>query len=171
MSLSIREATVADAALIADLSRQTFYDTFAPHNTEADMTKFLTEQFTRGRLLVEVGQPNNSFYLAYEGNDVAGYLKLREGRKPPGLENRNALEIARLYACQHMIGKGVGKLLMQKSIDTGVQKGNELIWLCVWEKNQRALDFYHSWGFEKCGSVDFLLGDDVQHDWVMQRKL
>jgi ribosomal protein S18 acetylase RimI-like enzyme len=171
MSLSIREATVADAGLIADLSRQTFYDTFAPHNTAADMTKFLDEQFTRGRLLLEVGQPQNSFYLAYADGEVAGYLKLREGRKAQGLKSTSALEIARLYACSNMIGKGVGKLLMQKSLDMARQKEKEIIWLCVWEKNQRALDFYHSWGFEKCGDVDFLLGDDLQHDWVMQRSL
>ena len=135
MSLSIREAAVADAGLIADLSRQTFYDTFAPHNTAADMTKFLDEQFTRGRLLLEVGQPQNSFYLAYADGEVAAYLKLREGRKAQGLKSTSALEIARLYAWSNMIGKGVGKLLMQKSMDVVRQKEEEIICLCVMEKH------------------------------------
>ena len=44
-------AAKKDAELIADISRQTFYDTFAEHNTKEDMDKFMSEQFTRGRLM------------------------------------------------------------------------------------------------------------------------
>lgn len=171
MNLSIREATTLDAALIADLSRQTFFDTFAAQNSKADMDKFLAEQFTRGRLMLEVGHTPNTFLLAYAGDELAGYVKLREGRNPVQLPGANAIEIARLYACKNMIGKGIGQLLMQTSLDIGKQRGKELAWLCVWEHNQRAIDFYQRWGFEKCGDVEFVLGDDVQTDWVMQRPL
>jgi ribosomal protein S18 acetylase RimI-like enzyme len=41
----------------------------------------------------------------------------------------------------------------------------------VWEHNQRAIDFYTRWGFEKFGDIDFLLGNDLQNDWMMQRPL
>lgn len=171
MNLRIREATIDDAALIADLSRQTFYDTFAAQNTAANMDKFLKEQFTRGRLMVEVGQPSNTFLLAYANADVAGYVKLRESRTPAELGMVSSIEIARLYACKNMIGKGVGQLLMQASLDRGRQKGKAVAWLCVWEKNHRAIAFYHRWGFAKCGEVEFILGNDVQCDWMMQRQL
>lgn len=171
MNLTIREATADDATLIADLSRQTFYDTFAAQNTATDMEQFLNEQFTRGRLMLEVGKPANTFLLAYAGDEVAGYVKLREQRHPPALEGIPSIEIARLYATQPMLGKGVGSLLMQASLDIGRSRGKQAAWLCVWEHNQRAIDFYHRWGFEKCGDVEFLLGKDVQQDWVMQRRL
>ena len=61
MNLTIRYATEKDAALIADISRQTFYETFAPVNTKADMDIFMNVQFTKGRLMLEVGQPENIF--------------------------------------------------------------------------------------------------------------
>ena len=169
MNLSIRPATVQDATLIADLSRQTFYDTFAAQNTAANMKKFLNEQFTRGRLMIEVGRQGNTFLLAYYASQVAGYIKLRETQTPPALIGKANLEIARLYACKEYIGKGVGHHLMQASLDLGREKGKELAWLCVWEKNQRAIDFYTRWGFEKFGDIDFLLGDDLQNDWMMKR--
>lgn len=171
MNLSIREATPQDAALIADLSRQTFFDTFAAQNSKADMDKFLAEQFTRGRLMLEVGQVPNTFLLAYAGDVLAGYAKLREGRTPPQLAGAQSIEIARLYACKNFIGKGVGQLLMQTSLDMGKKRGKAFAWLCVWEHNQRAIDFYQRWNFEKCGEVEFILGDDVQTDWVMQLPL
>jgi ribosomal protein S18 acetylase RimI-like enzyme len=171
MNFTLRHATKDDAVLIADISRQTFYDTFAEHNTEADMTKFMDEQFTKGRLMLEVGALGNTFLLAYDGTEVAGYLKLREGRKPAGLNGAPALEIARLYVTKPYIGKGAGRLLMQAALDTAKEMGKEVVWLGVWEHNQRAIDFYSAWGFEKFGECDFLLGDDLQHDWLMRKKM
>jgi diamine N-acetyltransferase len=171
MSLSIRYATKEDAALIADISRQTFYETFAADNTKDDMDKFLNQQFTKGRLMLEVGSAENTFLLAYKDNEVAGYVKLREANVPKSLNNSNALEIARIYSMVGMIGKGVGKLLMQSSIDIAKEKRKEVLWLGVWEKNQRAIDFYTKWGFEKFDETNFLLGNDMQKDWLMKKYL
>ncbi|HEY0065991.1 MAG TPA: GNAT family N-acetyltransferase [Flavisolibacter sp.] len=171
MGFSIREATIDDAVLIADISRQTFYDSFAADNTKENMDKFLREQFTRGKLMLEVGTRDTTFLLAYHNSEIAGYLKLRDGRKPAALSGMNVLEIARLYALSTMIGKGVGRLLMQKSIGTAQERNKEAVWLGVWEKNHRAIDFYTRWGFEKFGEQDFLLGDDVQNDWLMMRRV
>ncbi len=171
MNLTIREATREDAVLIADLSQQTFYDTFAADNTKEDMDLFLNKQFTKGRLMLEVGAQGNTFLLAYYGEEVAGYAKLREDKSPKSLGTKNALEIARLYAVHSMIGKGIGKALMQACIDTAKQKGKEVIWLGVWERNVRAISFYEKWGFEKFDEWDFLLGNDVQRDWLMKKPL
>jgi ribosomal protein S18 acetylase RimI-like enzyme len=79
------------------------------------------------------------------------------------------MEIARIYAMKQMIGKGAGKILMQSSIDIAKEKNKAVIWLGVWEKNQRAIDFYTKWGFEKFDETDFLLGSDVQRDWLMRK--
>ena len=171
MTLVIREATVADARLIADISHLTFYETFAAYNTKEDMEKFLTDQFTKGKLIMEVGARGNTFFLAYDGNDVAGYVKLRDERIPSKMGNVTALEVARLYAMTNQIGKGVGSLLMQTSIDISKQRNKEWLWLGVWESNHRAIDFYTKWGFEKFDETDFLLGDDLQRDWLMKRRV
>jgi ribosomal protein S18 acetylase RimI-like enzyme len=171
MDVSLRYATRKDALLIADISRQTFYDTFAAQNTEEDMQKFLEEQFTRGRLIMEVGARENTFLLAYAGAEVVGYVKLRDSKRPKSLGLEPALEIARLYCMSQAIGKGVGKLLMQQSIDIARERGKKLVWLGVWEKNQRAIDFYNKWGFVKFDETDFLLGNDLQRDWLMKREV
>jgi len=171
MDLTVRYATNNDATLIADISRQTFYETFAAENRKEDMDKFLSEQFTKGKLIMEVGNMENIFLLVYSGDDVAGYAKLREAKEPEKLKNVKTMEIARIYAMPNMIGKGVGNLLMKTSISIAKEKGKEVIWLGVWEKNIRAIDFYKKWGFEKFDVSDFLLGDDVQCDWLMKKEL
>lgn len=171
MDFSVRLATKQDAKLIADISQLTFKETFGAANTERDMEIFLTEQFTKGKLMMEVGAGNNIFMLAYLGDKIAGYLKLRTGFEPPLLRRQKAMEIARLYAMPDMIGKGVGALLMRQAIETAKQQGYKRLWLGVWEKNQRAIDFYTRWGFHKFGETDFLLGTDVQLDWLMQKPI
>lgn len=169
--LLIRYAGTTDAELIADLSRQTFYDTFAAQNSQENMDKFMNEQFSREKLIAEVGAPGNIFLLAMDGDTAMGYVRMRENNNPPELEGRQTIEIARIYAATAAIGKGVGKALMQKCIAIALELKKECIWLGVWEHNQRAIEFYARIGFEKFSTHVFLLGDDPQTDWLMKKEL
>ena len=169
--LNIKMATNADAELIADMSRKTFYETFVSQNTKENMDKFMNESFTKEALMKEVGEPGNIFLLAYDEKEPAGYVRMRENNNPPDLGNRNSIEIARIYAATNAIGKGVGKTLMQKCIEIAQEKKKDVLWLGVWEKNNRAIDFYIKWGFEKFSTHIFMLGDDPQTDWLMKKEL
>lgn len=169
--ITIRYAGTADAALIADISRQTFYDTFAAQNSPENMNKFMTEQFSTEVLINEVSAQGNIFLLAHEGEEPVGYARLRENNNPPELGTVKAIEIARLYAVTASIGKGVGKRLMQECIRIAKEKGAGLIWLGVWQDNTRAIDFYTHWGFIKFSTHVFMLGDDPQQDWLMKKLL
>ena len=168
--VSIRYATVKDAGLIAELSRQTFYETFASQNTKENMDKFMNEQFSKETLSREVGAPDNVFFLAYDGEEPVGYVKMRESINPQELGNSSAIEIVRIYATGNSIGKGVGKALIQRCMDIAVERKIDIVWLGVWEHNQRAIDFYTKWGFEKFGTHTFMLGDDAQTDWLMKKE-
>ena len=169
--ISIRLATSKDAEIIADLSRQTFYETFALQNTTSDMEKFLNEQFTREKLIAEVSEPWLIFFLAFMDDEAVGYVKLKDGIVPSELIGQSCMEIARIYSVQNMIGKGVGKKLMQASLNVAEQRKKQTLWLAVWKDNQRAIDFYERWGFKIFGEQDFLLGDDLQKDWLMKKAI
>lgn len=169
--ISVNKANPEHASLIADLSRQTFYETFAKDNTKENMDLFMNQTFTKDALMKEVGMDGNIFFLAYEGETPVGYVRIREGNNPPELGEKKAIEVARIYAVQSSIGKGVGSVLMQKCIDIAIELNKEIIWLGVWEKNQRAIRFYQKWGFEKFGTHVFMLGDDPQTDWLMKKEL
>jgi ribosomal protein S18 acetylase RimI-like enzyme len=165
--IQIKTATLQDAELIAHISRETFYETFAAQNTKTDMDKFMSEQFSKEQLMAEVGVNGNIFLLAYLGDEPAGYLFLKEGSHTD-LFTSNAIEVSRLYVCSSFIGKGIGKTLMQAAIELARTQNKETIWLGVWEHNQRAIQFYLSFGFKKFSEHDFVLGNDVQRDWLMQ---
>ena len=171
MGIQIQYATAADAEQIAVLSRQTFFDTFAASNTKEDMDKFMNESFSMEALVNEVNDAGNIFLVALMEDGLVGYAKLVLSVNPPELGDTAAIEIGRIYAAQKTIGRGVGKALMQQCLKVASEKGKELVWLGVWEHNQRAIDFYTKFGFEKFGEHDFLLGNDVQTDWLMKKKI
>lgn len=167
----IRYATAEDAELIADLSRRTFHETFGYVNTKENMDKFMNEQFSREKLIKEVGEPGNTFLLAFDGEVPVGYVRLREGKKFPEFHGKDSLEIVRIYSVNSYIGTGVGQQMMRQCIFIAKELKKEIIWLGVWEKNSRAISFYSKWGFEKFGEHDFLLGDDLQKDWLMMKTI
>lgn len=167
----IRFASKEDDELIADFSRRSFYDAFSSQNTKDDMDKFMNEQFTKEALMKEVGEEGNIFLLAFINEKPVGYVRMREGEKRTEFENISSIEIARIYAIQHSIGKGIGSALMQRCIEIAKEMHREIIWLGVWEHNQQAINFYTKWGFEKFGEHDFVLGNDVQTDWLMKKDL
>jgi len=168
----IRLASKEDAEIIADLSRKTFFETFAAYNTKDNMDKFMKKQFTKKELMKEVGAQGNIFFLAMNGDTPVGYVRMRESNNPPELLGKaNAIEIARIYVLNKMIGTGAGKLLMEACIAKAREMKKEIIWLGVWGKNTRAISFYTKWRFKKFAEHPFILGDDVQTDWLMKKSL
>lgn len=169
--LVIRYATADDAELIADLSRKTFYETFGHVNSKENIDKFMSEQFSREALIKEVVEPGNIFLLAFDGEVPVGYVCMREGKKFREFESKDSIEIARIYAVNTYIGTGVGRQLMRQCIFIAKELKKEIIWLGVWERNPRAIAFYTKWGFEKFAEHDFRLGDDLQKDLLLMKKL
>jgi ribosomal protein S18 acetylase RimI-like enzyme len=171
IKIFIRPAKLVDAELIANLSRQTFYETFASANTEENMNMFMNEQFSKEILMKEVGAGGNIFLLASDATETLGYVLMREGTQYAEFGNSTSIEIVRIYALQAAIGKGIGSALIKKCIELAKELKKEIIWLGVWEHNKRAIDFYMKWGFEKFSEHKFILGEDVQTDWLMKKKL
>ncbi|MGC4038053.1 MAG: GNAT family N-acetyltransferase [Chitinophagaceae bacterium] len=167
----IKKARSQDAALIAEMSRQTFYDSFADSNTKEDMDKFMEEQFSVAKLMKEVHDEDGIFFIAYVDEAPVGYVRMRDGERFAEFDKLSSIEIARIYAVKSAIGKGVGPALIQQCMDTATALDRKIIWLGVWERNERAIRFYSKWGFEKFGKHDFILGKDVQTDLLMMKHL
>ena len=79
------------------------------------------------------------------------------------------MEIGRFYARKAWIGKGVGARLMQACLCEAEAVACDVVWLDVWERNARAIAFYHKWGFTEVGMQVFPLGNDLQRDLLMAR--
>lgn len=166
-----RVARPDDAALLAELGASTFSETFESANTPEDFTAYMAAAFGEDIQRAELEDPDTTVIFAERDGEAVGYVMLREGRVPSGVPADDALQIARLYARQRVLGHGIGAALMQRALAEAAGRGKDAVWLGVWDRNDRAIRFYESWGFHRIGSQPFLLGADLQNDLVMVRRI
>lgn len=169
--LVIKKAILQDVDTLQQISKRTFYETFSADNTEEDMSKYLNEAFSLSKLTAELSDDNSEFFLALLGENVIGYLKLNYGPSQTELKDERAVEIERIYILKEYHGKNIGQLLLDKAIEMAKQKKADYVWLGVWEKNLRAINFYKKNGFVEFGQHIFKLGNDEQTDIMMKLKL
>lgn len=169
--IQIRIAGSQDAQLLADLGAKTFYDAFAAYNTPEDMAGYLHGAFSEQKQAEELSAPGSVFLVAESEEEPVGYARLLGGSMETCITGSKPVELVRIYVLQEWKGKKVGGLLMQKCLDEARGRGYDSIWLGVWENNPNAIAFYQKWGFTKVGTHAFLLGRDLQEDWIMQRSL
>jgi diamine N-acetyltransferase len=170
-TIRIRNCSSADIKTLVQLGIRTFRETFQEMNTAENMQLYLDSTFNRQKLEDEMTETGAHFFLAEHGDEAVGFAKVRASQIPDGLNNPRSLEIERIYIVRDQIGKGVGRKLMQTCIDHAARNNYEVVWLGVWEHNERAINFYTRWGFEKFGQHVFMLGTDAQTDFLMKKEL
>lgn len=171
MDLSFRKATVLDTNLIAQIGAETFKATYSSENTPGDIEKYLKDNFNPETIRSQIEDEFSVFLLGYEGGNIFGYAMLYQGAPPDSLSVPSPIELIRFYVIADVIGLGYGSELMRACLDKTAKMGFSTIWLGVWEKNTRAIHFYEKWGFSKVGEKQFVLGNDVQTDHIMQRSI
>lgn len=161
----------SDLDNLVRISSVTFRTAFEKQNNPDDFEKYMSEAFSAERLKNELNQEHASFYFLWDGDELAGYIKINEFEAQSDLKIEEALELERIYVLQSHQGKGIGAYLIEevKSIAEGREK--HFIWLGVWEENYSAIKFYEKNGFYKFGTHPYTVGNDEQTDWLMRYDL
>jgi ribosomal protein S18 acetylase RimI-like enzyme len=171
LNIKIQQINNSHIAALQQIGRQTFSETFAESNSAENMAKYIEEAYSYEKLSAELNNPNSFFYFAMLDEKVIGYLKINMGESQTELKDNDALEIERIYVLKSFQGKKVGKMLFDKAIEIAKEQQVAYVWLGVWEKNKRALQFYSKNGFVEFDQHVFVLGDDAQTDIMMKLEL
>ena len=169
--MTIRRGIVADAAILAALARDTFFDTFAATNDVADMAIHLERAYGVPQQGAELGDPDVITLLVEVGGQAVAYAQLRTGQVPACVFGDSPIELWRFYVGREWHGRGIAQALMTRVVAEAAGAGAQRLWLGVWERNARARAFYVKSGFTDVGEHVFLFGTDPQTDRVMVRPL
>ncbi len=167
----IRRAVKADAKLISELSEVTFFDTFYGTCTDEDMQVFIKEFFGEKQVNKELSDPNDFYFIAFIEKKAVGYIRIKEDESDiEVIKNSKGIELKRIYVLKEYHSKKVGARLMQFTLDFAAKNGYELLWLGVWEHNEKAKNFYKKFGFEDTGfQHPFPIGNTPQTDnWLIK---
>lgn len=168
---SIRPVLLDEAGTLAELARRTFVATFASDNDPDDLNSYLDRAFGIEQVSSELRKPHSWFFFAEVEGRPAGYLKINTGDAQTETVEGRTLEIERIYVDPEWQGHGVGKALLEFSMDEAKRRRSDAVWLGVWENNTKAISFYERQGFVPFGKHDFVIGNDVQTDILMRRNL
>lgn len=169
--LQIRRAAEDDATLISELSSVTFFDTFTATCTEEDMDGFIRQFFNVTVVQQELKDPDDYYYIAFVEGKAAGYIRMKEGKSDiPEIKSHKGLELKRIYVLKEYHSQKIGASLMKFALNFAAQNEYDVLWLGVWEHNERALNFYKKFGFIDTGfKHPFPIGNTPQTDnWLIK---
>lgn len=169
--IKICTASEKNLNTISNLGIQTFFETYADFHSKKDMFVYLKKAFDKKAVLKDIQDENTIFLIAFVKNKAVGYAKLTSNKTPHELRTIKAIELERIYILKRIMGKGVGKILMKKSLTIAKNKNFNLVWLSVWENNPKAIAFYKKFGFEIFGGCKFRLGKTRRNNFLMKKLL
>lgn len=176
MSVAIIRATASDAAELAEVAAVTFPLACPPSATEADVADFIVTVLSEARFTEYLAAPDRTVLKAVGVDGIVGYAMLVDGT-PDDPDVRAAVtllptvEISKLYVLPDRHGDGVSAALLTAALDHARALGAAGVWLGVNQENTRAQRFYAKNGFERVGTKTFLVGEQLHHDFVMQRSV
>jgi ribosomal protein S18 acetylase RimI-like enzyme len=169
--MNIRTATAADARLLSELGSRTFYDTFRQYHTEEDMQLYLKKAYDEKLIAANLANPAIHYaVLSGDDDNAIGYVKLLLDAENPRLSGKQ-IELEKIYVLKDKIGSGAGRLLMEYVIEYSTGNGFDVLFLGVWEENNRAVDFYKKAGFSIFDTRTFQLGQTLCDDYLMKLNL
>ena len=171
MDITLGQCRMEDIDELRALSIQTYYETFAAMNTPENMEEYLNRAFDREKLRAELAYKSSMFFFLRSGGKPAGYLKVNEAPAQTDIHDPASLEIERIYVSGEFQGEGLGRYLMGQAIQIAVARKKKYVWLGVWEKNEKAIRFYKRNGFYQTGIHSFVMGEDIQTDYIMRKDL
>lgn len=167
----ITPAQQTDAPALRDLMEQTFVDTYAQFNTPENMQQYIASHFGLAQVEQELRDETVQYLLMKQNERLIGFAKLVRNHAAEGLEGQKVVEIERIYVTRAHHGQKLGAKLMQACLDWSKKEGFTTVWLGVWEQNQKALAFYQKMGFQRFGEHVFVLGTEVQNDFLMKKEV
>ncbi len=168
-NILIRRAEARDIDSLVELAKTTFTDTYRLLDDPADIEDYVTRHFTPA-IFASILQDAVSALLVAKvpaQESLVGYIHIQHSNAPACVRGPAPMELTRLYLRQEAIGKGYGTLLMQAVIDEAQRSKCQTIWLSVYDRNERAVEFYKRYGFLAVGTKEFYFGGKIYNDPIM----
>ncbi|KAL2063527.1 hypothetical protein VTL71DRAFT_5332 [Oculimacula yallundae] len=170
---SLRAAKPGDSEAIASLGSRVFASSFGYSLSSKDLEDYLQSAYSNTAITSDISNPSIDTIVAIDAHDhVVGFSQLTRGTTEPCLAGiEKTVELQRLYVSEDCHGAGIGKKLVNCVEEMARKQGFETMWLGVWEDNLKAQKVYEKLGYVKIGHHDFKMGDCVQTDWILSKKL
>ncbi len=151
-----------DTALIAEIARISWYDTYLPILEEAQLVYMLEALYTHEALVRQMNEGQKFTGLVNEGV-VSGF----SAYSPAG-EDR--FKLNKIYLLPSAQGGGRGKALLHHAEDLVRAEGGKVMTLNV-NRHNKAKFFYEKQGYVVIKEEDIPVGPYFMNDYVLEKAL
>jgi len=161
---ALRHASIEDAPTLAAFAAKAFVDTYRGHGDPQSIADYVAEHLSVSAVTGLARDPGSTIILGEVGSQPAGYTVLKAGEPPNCVTGPDPIELVRLYLGEEFLGRGFGEKLLLEVHAQAKRLGANTLWLGVYDRNVRAVQFYERFGFTRVGDKEFLLGGGVYID-------
>ena len=165
--IRLADASIADADVLSAAGSLLFAQAYGRYSRPDDLAVHVEQYFGRETVTRELRDPSVSYTIAYDGDAIAGFSKIRRGPAPDAVPAAEAIEVQQLYVDTQRQRRGVGRTLMDRAVVTARDEGSSGLWLSVWQDADWATRFYEAYGFRPVGTAEFWLGRSKFMDYLM----
>lgn len=174
MSLSreivLRECVPGDEEALALVGAATFLETFAGMLEGPDILAHCRVQHGAAQYAAWLASPDYKLCLAELKGAPVGLAMLSPPDLPVAL-TEDDVELKRIYLLHRFQGGGLGRRLLEWSVDQARLLRRKRLLLGVKADNTDALAFYDRVGFVRIGERKFLVGSMLCDDYILSLAL
>jgi ribosomal protein S18 acetylase RimI-like enzyme len=170
--IAYRAPTVADAAAIGALGRETFVEAFGHLYSAENLDQFMERVYASESVAADIADPGIDLRLAEDDGRMIGYCKIGyyQSLDYDGGDQR-IVELRQLYVFKSHHGTGVAQVLTDWAIAQAQKNGADAMLLSVYSDNPRGQRFYQKNGFTHVADTYFMVGDHRDDEYLYLRPL
>ncbi len=168
----IRRAGPDDAAALAMIGAATFLESYAHMIGRADMLQHVAAKSSAEAYRAFAADRGCALWIAELAGTAApvGYAVLTPPDLPIDTDDGD-IELRRIYLLSKWQGGGLGRRLIEASIDHARKAGKRRVLIGVYSGNDGAIGFYRRMGCDLVGRRRFQVGEAVFDDVIFGMKL
>ena len=165
----VRPARPDEADALAQLAAGTLRAAFERDIPAIHLEPYLAGSFTPANAAAELSDPRVRLMVAEDAGELGGYAKLQLGPGPGAVQAARPIELVRMYLLPAWYGRGAGNELMTRSLGEAHALACDVLWLKVWDRNERARRFYARWALREVGATSLALVPGVAESTLGMR--
>jgi len=170
--IDIKKAKTTDFEILALLGRITYTESHGHFiEDKNDLLKFLNNSFSIIEIKNQLNDNSNLFYILYIDDLPVGYTKLVLNELHESVKVNNSCRLERIYILNDFLHLKLGQKLFDFIEKKASKHQFKNIWLSVYIKNYRAINFYKKNDFEISGKLDYLMNNKKYENFVYAKKI
>ncbi len=169
--LSIRSVKRTEVSELCEISLHTFKDTYEALNDPNEFKAYLEKYFNIDEIERQLDASDSYFFFVETAQEIVAYYKLNINSLQTEDKGEDFAEIERIYVLPKYKRQGIGQKMVEHACQKAIELGKRKLWLGVWEKNDKAIAFYQKMGFFRNGTHTFVIGNEKQLDYIMEKDL